>query len=305
VTDALTGELMRSDRWTFTAVDGGVPMPDQFDVQYQADTLVEYVSTATERPALYRYSHTVDTDALLAERLTYAASKSIMPQNCATAALKHAASELGKPISDSALSSIITPDGQTSLYDMKKLALGSGLYCRAVQTDLASLAGLSGVQAILHIPGRKHFVLLDVADDRYVWIIDLSSDKFYYRASVDFFPLEWSEGVALLLSDRPMASSWNEIDDTTLSTFVGSETSGGYACTQLIQTDHVIYCNTGMPCGTFVFVFERYGCEPAASGSCMDESMVRFLASPCVIYPPGGYCVVTYEWTYYYIRACL
>jgi len=300
--DAITDALLRSDQWTITAIDGSVPKADAFDVRFQADALVEYVSTVTEEPAVYRYSHSVDTEQLLAERLTYAATRATLSQNCATVALKQAALELGKSIPSSTLASLVGEAGQTSMYDMKLAARGAGLYCRAVQTDLATLKTLDAVKAILHIPGKDHFVLLDRVDDRYVWLIDLTNDEFYYRKSVDFFPTEWSQGVALLLSNQPVAAPLSDIGDGTLGTLVGAD---GWDCIRLIQGDYVYYCDDlpGGCEGTYRYHWLRYGCDPAPTGTCTTKMMVRYQESPCIPHPIYE-CTITGEWFYAYMRAC-
>ena len=300
--NAITDALLRSDQWTITAIDGALPQADAFGVGFQADARVEYLSTVTEEPAVYTYSHSVDTEQLLAERLTYAATRDSVRQNCATVALKQAARDLGRPIPAGTLASLVGEAGQTSLYDMKEAARGAGLYCRAVQTDLATLKTLDAVKAILHIPGEDHFVLLDRVDDRYVWLIDLTNDEFYYRQSVDFFPMEWSQGVALLLSDQPVTAALSDIDDGTLGTLVGAD---GWDCTRVIQDEHWYYCDylPGGCEGTYRYHWLRYGCEPAASGTCTTKMLVRYQESPCIP-DPVYLCTITGEWFYCYMRAC-
>jgi len=300
--NAITDALLRSDQWTITAIDGAAPQANAFGVGFQADARVEYLSTVTEEPAVYTYSHNVDTEQLLAERLTYAATRGSVSQNCATVALKQAAVELGKPIPASTLASLVGEAGQTSLYDMKKAARAAGLYCRVVQTDLETLKTLDAVKAILHLPGEDHFVLLDCVDDRYVWLIDLTSDEFYYRKSVDFFPTEWSQGVALLLSDRPVTGTLSDLDDGTLDTLVGAD---GWDCTRVVQDEYWYYCDylPGGCEGTYRYHWPRYGCEPATTGTCTTKMLVRYQESPCIP-DPVYMCTITCEWFYYYVRAC-
>ena len=180
--------------------------------------MVEYVSPAMASSSLYINSYEVDTDELLAQRLAYGTAEGPRPQNCATAALQHVASDFGKSVSAAALANLVGSDGGTSLYDLKQFAQSLGLYGRVVKTDLAGLENLGTAMAILHIPGKNHFVVLDRVDDQFVWLVDLSNRKFYYRQSVHFFPLEWTEGTALLLSDRPISGQFAEIPDTSSRT---------------------------------------------------------------------------------------
>lgn len=287
---------LRADQWTLTAISGDTPTPDSFIIDYPPDTLIEHTSAVTSHPLTY-YSSSADTDRLLAERLTHAASQSRQPQNCATVALKYVADRLGKSVSDSSLSRLIGPDHQTSLYAMKQFAQGLGLYCRAVKTDLAALRDLEGAQAILHIPARRHYVVLGEIDDRNVRLIDLSSNKFYYPQSVHFFPEDWSAGTALLLSNRPIAGRFTDLPDTALTAIVG----GYWTCTRLYQEEDIIDCG---PCPSiYQFYWRRFTCESASAGSCQGTVFVRYQVCPC----DWNYylaCGPTSEWTYYYMRGC-
>ena len=303
--DAWTNRLLASDFWSFTRVSGDAPMPWSFNVDYEADALIEYRSNVTAKPAMYRYSHTVDTDLLLAERLAYAASEGIQRQNCATAALKYTALRLGKDVTDRQLAQLVRePDKTTSLNAMKQFAQGLGLYCRAVKLDIKMLKSLYGRDVILHIPKKNHFIVLGDIDDRYVCSIDLANDKFYYRTDVDFFGMDWTEGTALLISDSPITGKFIDIDNSELKTIIGGS---GYSCTNLLQEYDVSYCDyVGGECSSYyAFYPTRYGCEAATSGSCYSSRMLRSAESPCIndpYYPEG--CTITGEWTSYYMWAC-
>ncbi len=303
--DARTNRLLSSDLWNFTMISGETPMPWSFNVEYEPDALIEYRSYVTAKPAMYHYSHMVDTDLLLAERLAFAASEGIQPQNCATVALKYTASQLGKDITNRQLAQLISgPDKTTSLYSMKQFAEGLGLYCRAVKLDIKTLQSLDGCEAILHIPNRNHFIVLGDIDDRYVFSIDLANNKFYYRTDVGFFGMDWTEGIALLISDNPIAGKFIDIDDGEIKTKIGGS---GYSCTDLLQEYDVTFCSyAGGECwGYYEEYYTRYGCEYAPSGSCSAYRMVRYAESPCIndpYYPLA--CDITGEWTCYYIRAC-
>ena len=305
--DSWVNKPLASDLWNFTSVSGDAPMPWSFNVEYEADALIEYRSYVTDKPAMYTYSYTVDTDLLLVERLVFAASEGTQPQNCATAALKYTASQLGKDVTDQQLAQLVSePDKTTSLFAMKQFAQGLGLYCRAVKTDIQTLKSLDGCQAILHIPGKKHFVVLEGIDNQYVRSIDLANDKFYYRTDVGFFGMDWTEGTALLISNQPIQIQGNftEIDDTQLHNIIGGS---GYSCTRLLQEYNVIYCGyMGGLCGDYCEVYlTRYGCKAAESGSCSSSRMLRYAESPCILdpYDLEG-CTVTGEWTTYYMWAC-
>jgi hypothetical protein len=300
--DRATDKLLSSEQWTFTAVTGGTPAPGSFAVPFDIDTLVEYASPVTASSSTYLHSYAVDTDELLMQRLAYAAAQKNRPQNCGTAALQYVAAQLGKSVSDSALARLVGPNGQTSLSDMKRFAQGLGLQCLAVRTDLATLRDLDGVKVILHIPGKNHFLVLHEVDDQYVWLIDLSSDKFFYRQDVDFFPQDWSEGVALLISDRPISGRFNTITDAMARDLIGSS---GYSCSRQIQDEDWLSCNyyQNWCDGEYTYWPARWGCTTTTSGSCTNQKMVRYQYSPC-IWDPIYVCSITGNWYYAYMLAC-
>ncbi len=304
--EAVSNRVLIRDLWNITSVDANVPQSYDFNVSYEDDVLIEYFSPVTNEPMMYRYSQIVDTDALLAERLAFAASKGTQPQNCATAALKYVTSQLGKEISDQQLAQLVSePNGQTNLYQMKQFAQSLGLCCRAVETDIETLKRLNGCKAIMHIPGKNHFIVLESIDANYIWAIDLASNKFYYRTDINFFGMDWSEGTVLLISNQPITGEFVEIDGVELQIITGA---AGYSCTKLLQDYFVIYCTyIGGAClGTYQEYYTRYGCERAESGSCSNSILIRYQKSPCIIdpYDPLA-CDVTGEWTSYYMRACL
>jgi len=297
--DISTDKLVSSDQWTLSSIDGGVPPLASFAVQFEAGTRVQYDSPITAEPVMYLHSDSVDTRGLLAERLAYAARQGKSPQNCAMAALDYVASTLGKTIPAGTLGSLVGPDGRTSLRDMKRLAQGVGLYCRAVQTDLAGLEALGPTRAILHLPGKEHFVVLDSIDEGHVRIIDLSNDRFYDERDADFFTMEWSDGVALLISTAPIVGPYEDLSDASLAAITGDE---GYTCTRLVQQGGIVFCQP--PCsGYYIQIWRRYGCEPAETGSCSYQVLIRYCKTPCV-FDPLDYCTITWEWYYAYMIAC-
>jgi hypothetical protein len=306
--DAFTNRLLASDLWNITSISGNTPSIGSFSVDYEPDALIEYRSNVTSKPALYYYSYTADTDQLLTERLDYAATESVHAQNCATAALKYAASRLGRDLTYQQLAPLVNvSDGTTSLDTMKDFVQRSGLYCRAVRTDVEALKSISGCQVILHFPKKNHFVALEEIDNEYAWTVDLSKDKFYYRTDLNFLDMDWADGTALLISSRPIQLRGNctDIADGQLGSIVGGS---GYTCTRLLQEFDVIFCSMPMPgicVGYYVVYARRYGCEAAQSGTCVETRMVRSAESLCIVdpYNPFG-CKVTGEWTFYYMRAC-
>ena len=311
--EAGSNRLLARDLWDITTIDANIPESYNFDVSHRTDALIEYSSfiSGSGKPEMYRYSEMVDTEQLLVDRLAYVANEGVQLQNCATAALKYALTQLGKDVTDQQLSQLVNePNKETSLYEMKQFAQDLGLFCRAVKTDIQTLKGLYGCEVILHIPSKNHFVVLEGIDNEYVWTIDLANNEFYYRTDIGFFGMDWTEGVALLISNQPiqLQGNFTEIDDTQLHSISGS--GGGilyYKCTRLLQEYNVVFCAyIGGECGGYYQeFFERWGCEPSTSGRCNNRVMLRFQQSPCINdpYDPNA-CDVTGEWTSYYMLAC-
>ena len=303
--EAESNRLLVRDLWKITGIDANVPASYDFDVNYETDALVEHFAFSGGTPETYRYSQTANTELLLAERLVYKAAEKTLPQNCATASLKHVASQLGKDVTDQQLAELVDKlNGRTSLYAMKQFVQGLGLYCRAIKTDIETLKSLNGCKAVLHIPGKEHFIVLDSIDNKYVWTIDLGNNKFYYHTDINFFGMDWTEGTALLVSNSPIAGEFDEIDDGKLQTIIGA---AGYSCTRLLQEYNVIFCSQvgGLCGGLYEEYYERWGCASATSGSCSSYILIRYKTSPCIedLYYPDM-CNVTGEWTCYNMRAC-
>lgn len=303
--DGSSNKLLGYHVWNFTSISGSTPSFESFDPAYEPDTLIEHYSNVTDVPSIYRTSQVIDTELLLNERLMFAASEGAQAQNCATAAMKYVTSRLGKDVTDRQLAQLVdgTNNG-TSLYEMKNFALRMGFHCRAVRTDIATLKNLSGCQAILHIPSKDHFVAIGDIDNQYVWSIDLANSKFCYRSDINFFDMDWTGGVALLISNGPITgAALSDISDAELRTINGRS---GYTCTSLLQQSDVTYCTVlGGECwGNYVYYPERHGCESAPSGMCMDDDFLMSAESACSpdIYYPSD-CEYG-EWTFYYMRAC-
>lgn len=297
--DRWTNKLLAYDVWSFNSVSGSTPVLSSFSVEYEPDALIEYHSPVSEHPLTYRYSPMLDMDILLAERLNFIASQGTQARNCATAALKYAALQLGRNVSDKQLARLVGgAKGGTNLKTMKDFAINQGLYARAVRTDLKGLENLNGCQAVLHIPGRNHFVVLGDIDSEHVWCIDLANDKFCYQANIHFFGMDWSEGTVLLVSDRPIPGGFPEIADGELTAIRGGD---GYTCTELLQESDVVFCTYWCE-GYYEYYPERLGCEAAESGMCLEDEMLRSAESPCIydFYD----CDITGEWDLSYMLAC-
>ena len=300
--EAESDRLLASDLWRITDVDTNVPESYEFDVDYEDDALIRYLSFVTDESLMYRYSNTIDTEQLLAERLAFAANEGLQPQNCATAALKYALSRLGRDVTDRELANLVSgTDESTTLYQMKQFAQGMGFYCKAIKADINTLRNLGNCEIILHIPGKKHFIAVGDIGSQSIGVVDLADSKFYYRADLDFFSMDWTEGTALIISNSPIVGKFIEIEERDLDDITGAS---GYDCNVLRQQAGDIMCATaGDICLGYYRVFWTvWGCGPAESGSCSQSKMIRYEKALCINIP---YCDTEDEWIAYYIMACM
>jgi hypothetical protein len=308
--DATSNNLLSSDYWNFTSISSDIPSSENFDVEYENDALISYKFDSTKKSLLYRHSIMTNTDLLLAESLAYAELDGIQPQNCATSALQFAAFRLGKDILDPQLGQLVNePNQTTSLYAMKKYAENLGFYCKAIKTDIQSLKNFTDCQVILHIPGKNHFVLIDHIDSKYVWIVNLSDSKFFYRTDINFFGMDWTEGTALLVSKQPVLLQQDtaEISDALQQNIIGGYE--GYQCTYEIQSFGVVFCKYDVGLNLCYDYYKLYlpcrGCWYAETGSCSYDYLIRKLQSLCINSPIHQYaCTVDYEWEADCMLAC-
>jgi hypothetical protein len=292
------------ERWSeLKVVSTAAPALNRFAMDLAPNAVVEYLTPDAASSSVCVNSGEMDMDELLGERMAYRLGEGKRHQNCATVALQHVASQFGKPRPHVAATSLVNVGGVTNLYDLKQYARELGLYGSIVKTDVAGLRNLGTAKAILHFPGKGHFVVMDRIDNQYVWLVDLSNKTFYYRQDVSSLLLNWTEGTALLLSDQPIAGEFALIPDAA-----SKEIDGGtyyYDCTYLMQEDDMVPCYSdgGVCQGLFIYRFERWGCARAESGTCPTQGMPFTQHSPCVPDPIFG-CTITGVWTIKLLSAC-
>jgi hypothetical protein len=306
-------ELLSYDYWDLVSIDTSFPQPDSFGVVYETGAFVEYYSPVTNRPFSYRYSNEVDTELLLQSRLAIISARDTQTQNCATAAMKYVAGRLGKNVNDSHLAKLADkPNKATSLYELQQFAQGLDFHCRAVKTDIQTLRNVQDCQVILHLPTAKHYVVLNHIDDEYVWTIDLDNNKFHHRTKLDQFGIDWGEGTALLISNKPLnlERTTARISDEQLHKIIASDGAfGTYSCTDMIQGGGKIYCEpmVGGSCNSvYQILLERYACEEDSSGGeCRGTGMIGSLRSACTEELSDlSDCKSSGEWYARDIRAC-
>lgn len=229
-------ELLSYDQWEITHISAGLPEAGFTKVDYENDTLVEYRSLAIDRPLLYYHHDGTDTDSLLQKKLEIESADDAQAKNCATVAMKYVSGKLGQESSYQELTKLISePNKNTSLYALRQFAQELGYYCLALGADIETLKNLQDCQAILHLPGANHYVVLEYIDDEYICLIDLDSNKFYYRTELGAFGLQWSKGTALLISKEPLSleGNYTELSDEELHKIMGSTISfSNFACTE-------------------------------------------------------------------------
>ncbi len=307
-------EILSYDNWDITNVNTQSPPPDSFEVGYGIGTLVEYNNPTFSRPLVYRHTDRIDTAELLNEKIMIELTANKQHQNCAAKAVKYVMRKFDIDVGDPNLVALSNgPDRHTSLYKLRQFVRQYGLHSIAVKTGLETLETLADSHVILHLPGTKHYVVFGYVDGKSVWVIDLDSNKFLYPISIQDFLLEWSDGTALIISDNPLTLPENmtEINDSRLSELFGASGGfGNYSCTDLIQEYDVVLCSepvSGLCGGEYRIYYNRYACElSTSSGSCGGTCMVSNISSSCTedIYDPTS-CVVTGEWSSWYIRACI
>ncbi|MFC1761327.1 cysteine peptidase family C39 domain-containing protein [Planctomycetota bacterium] len=276
---------------------------------------VQYRAPGLSRPLRYQVNDRIDVESLLAERLALAntipprnirtlaltAPTATPRSNCATLALTQACRTLGKPVEDHTLAPLVNASGVTSLLAMAQWARAQGLHCQVGTADIDSLATLDNCQAILHLPGKNHFVLLAKVDTYDVWCIDLTQERFLYHTEKQaFVTADWQDNVALVLSSQPIDALLPL--DTSAQDYIGG---GGYTCTYLIQEEEDIPCDPSC-WSSYTELYEVYGCEPADSGSCSDGFVVSGKDYDCMIDPYyPAWCSTSNDPSYiYYDFAC-
>ena len=307
-------ELLSCDHWDLTSISPGLPQSDSFRAPYESDALVEFYSLISNKAFWYRYYSEVDTDLLLQQKLAIASTEDTQSQNCATVAMKYVSEQLGKNVTDHNLAELVSgPNKSTSLHALRQFARELDLHCLAVKTDIETLKSLKNCQAILHLPAVNHYVIFEYIDDEYVWVIDLDSDKFFYRTSLKEFALTWREGIALLISDKPLDQDPNDtlINDRDLHNIIGS-TEGGltnFSCTDPIQEFEIINCSpmmAGICASVYRQFYPRCGCKEDVEGNgCSGSGMPGVVSCPCVEDSGDpGFCTWGSVWYAHEIRAC-
>ncbi len=305
-------ELVSYDHWHLTAIRSEISASRPFDVELASGTLVEEYTGLSARPMAYYKRQGADTEGLRQRRMEMVAAGQAQGAGCAAVTARYVLSRAGKEMTRQQTDLLAGGGAGASLGAIKGVLEGAGLYCGAVRTDIEGLRKAGDCEVILHLPGRRHFVVLDHIDDSHVWLIDLDHDRFYFPVEIGEFGLDWTAGTALLVRrDRAVEmEGLQEIGESQLKGIVGADSFGTYSCSQRIQESYVVLCSEGfggVPCfGTYRIYEERFACElSAGGGSCGGGGILGCYYTHCIedpYYP--GECAVTGEWFAEYIHAC-
>jgi len=283
-----TPRLLGSDVWSYDSIGAGMLKSESFLVDFEYDAFIEDYRFG-DMPLQFRFLppeepsvRNVHINRLLQERLELLYSPELAAgQNCATIALKYACGELGFHLPWRQLArSVHGTEKATSLFEMQQLVRTAGLDCLAVETDLKGLKGLRDCQIILHLPQDNHYVVLAGIDEKYIRLIDLDRNAFYYRNHISHFGNVWS-GTALVLFNRPTVAlgRLTPIEDNRLHEIRGACEQ----CTDILQTASSDGCDSS-PCGgSELHIFLRKGCESASSGSCSESTLSTQEEAPCAV----------------------
>ena len=223
---------------------------------------------------------------------------------CGIIAMQYVADKLGKPTTLQQLQRLMGTCGpDTSFHQLKTAAEKLGLYARAANINLGTLKSLD-CEGILYLPKQRHFVVAGRIDDEYIRLIDLSSNRFYYRHTLECFDSVWDDQ-ALLVDNEPLNV---KLDLTELSESDMHNIIAGACpeqCNSKIEDSGESECpSVGGDCGgDHTIYYERWGCGSASSGSCSESSMIGSESESC-IWDADLNCSGDGEWTSDSTSAC-
>jgi len=294
--------------WRFMSVDPTEPN-QPWHVEFDEGTIVEVHTRHQTESLLYTADRAVNTAELLEERIAAFDDSDNRP-NCAVTSIKYIARRFAKPVPPITSDNVqLTHSDLISLKEIKNALEQTGLYCAAVKTNLESVAHFQDYGVILHYPASKHYVILDRVEDQAAWTIDMTSRKFYWKQSISELLSSWKDGIALLVSDKPILVTGQVqfLDAASQQQILGGF-QPLYTCTRLIQDAERVLCSqlpSGMCGGAYYRFWMRWGCEENALGEgCVGQDLPSYEYSHCLPDPLVD-CILTDIWHTIKIRACL
>ena len=287
-----TPQLISYEDWQFETVDTAMPSNEVFSVKFRNGTMVELSAGGNLKTFIYNASDQVDISKILEDKVALLQAPDPDSVNCATAAIQHIAKRFSKNILPPQLAGVVSADTKkTALSAMKKVLEEAGLNCMAVETDLETLEKMTGCTKVLYLSLGNHYVILDHIDEDGIWLIDLTSRKFYTKINVDEFLQEWNHGIAMLVSNEPITppldANFRYLQADEMSRIYGGDSFGKYSCTDLIQGDYHVNCPDpigGIICAGAYYKFKkRFGCiEDETGGFCAGGRWPGYEYSHCV-----------------------
>jgi hypothetical protein len=309
--------LISYEDWQFEMIDPSLPAEDVFSVNFKNGTMVELKAADNLQTFMYHASDRVDIANILEDKIAILKSADPDSINCATAVIQHVTKRFAKQVLQPELASLVSVDTKkTALSDMKQTFEASGLNCMAIETDLETLDKIPNCTKILYLSLSKHYVILDHVDHDGVWVIDLTSRKFYVKRKMEEVMQEWTNGVALLVSNEPITppldSQFRYLGSEETSQIFGGADFGTYSCTDKIQENEHVNCppKIGFLCvGAYYIFYERYGCiEDENGGVCVGEKKPGYARYHCIndpFNPADCQFPDNEEPIIHFIRACL
>jgi hypothetical protein len=223
---------------------------------------------------------------------------------CGIIAMQYVAEKLGKAATLKELQEMVHGNGRdVSFFQLKAIAEKLGLYACAVKVDLVTIGALD-YEKILYLPETKHFVVVGHIDEKYVRLIDLSSNRFYYRDTIEHLNSMW-QGQVLLVDNKSLylASPIIELPYEETCKIIGG---GCQKCDKKLQDAADFPCQevSGECGGEHTVYYQRYGCGSASTSPCNETGMVGHKSEACVSDPNTQNCTGDGEWASSSIQAC-
>ncbi len=299
-------ELYSYKNWDFKKVKVEKVSESAYVPDYTNDTQVEYRTSESKKSFIYRHYDGVNVEAILDKKLSM--QDSDVKYNCAMASVEYVLSQFGMD-SDVSKTEKLKNEKFISIKSILETFEEKGLHAEAVKTEVGELMNVGDCQIILHLPKEKHFLVLEYASDKHVWLVDLTSTKFYNRYTVESFQKRWKDGTAILVSKKPITDNNNltKLTDNQILNTKGAlpVSMEDFDCTEIVQEYLPVLCEESCLGSIYFTFYERWGCasEPGEGGNCEGYKLPRYVYATCVwdVYLE---CDLESEWHTVYMRAC-
>ncbi len=289
--------LTKSDTWTFEKYE---PLPEdyQFSARLPADTLVHYHLGKGKNLSYYQSYGMYDSMRMLELKKELNTLSGQVVYNCATSSVRYMLDQFKVTTYYQDLKKLINRDNTSTLDQIYRYLYERRYWVRPVLADLSTLMALDHCQILINFP-ENHFCVLGECDDNYVRLIDFQRDHFYYRIDRQQFEQQWKLGAALIVATQEVdiPDTVQLLNESQMKSIYGAQ---GYACTGLLQSYTVSLCPPiwhGRSSGNYQITYERWYCQPAASGICLEENYPISSWCECLCnYLDPDQCSITGKW---------